>query len=457
MSAHRAERGAYGALLVDLYQLTMAASYHAEGTHDVPATFSLYARELPAGWGYLVAAGLEDALEFLESFAFEEADLAYLESTGLFEGAFLDHLRGVRFRGDVRALPEGTLCFPDEPLLEVDAGLLEAQLAETMLLNEVYVQSLVAGKAARCVDVAGGRTLVDFALRRTHGPGAGMRVTRSSWLAGFDATSNVLAGKELGIPIAGTMAHSYVEAFDDEPAAFRAYARSFPDRAILLVDTYDTLAGVRRAAAVGRELAASGHRLAGVRLDSGDLSVLARESRELLDAAGLGDVTIFASGGLDEHAVARLVEAGAPIDGFGVGTRLAVFVEAPGLDMAYKLVAVDGRPVLKLSGSKATRPGAKQVWRVAADGRYALDVVGLASEDDREGAEPLLRQVMHRGRRVWRDSLGAARERCAAGRGRLAERHRRLAAEPYDVELTAKLLALSERTAAEARRRHDAP
>ena len=307
-------------LLTDLYQLTMAASYHAEGAHELPATFSLYARRLPDGWGYLVAAGLEHALAYLQSLAFEEDELEYLESTGLFRAAFLDHLRTVRFRGAVRAMPEGTLCFPDEPLLEVDAGLLEAQLVETMVLNELYVGSLVAGKAARCVDAADGRTLVDFALRRTQGPGAGMRVTRSSWLAGFDATSNVLAGRELGVPIAGTMAHSYVEAFEDELTAFRAYARSFPERAILLVDTYDTLAGVRRAATVGRELAGTGQRLAGVRLDSGDLDALARETRKLLDAEGLGDVTIFASGGLDEREIARLLAAGAPIDGFGVGT-----------------------------------------------------------------------------------------------------------------------------------------
>jgi nicotinate phosphoribosyltransferase len=446
---------ARSALLLDLYQLTMAESYVAEGLAERPATFSLTCRHLPRGWGYLVAAGLEDALSYLETLRFLPDDLAFLEGTGLFSRRLLERLESLRFTGNVRALPEGTLFFPDEPVLEVEAPILEAQLAETLVLNELHFQSLVAAKASRCVDVARGRMLVDFGLRRTHRSAAGMRVARACYLAGFDSTSNVLAGREYGIPIAGTMAHSYVEAFGDELAAFRAYARTYPDRAILLVDTYDTVEGVRRAAVVGRELAAAGHRLAGVRLDSGDLLELARAARAILDEAGLRETTVFASGGLDEHDVAALLEAGAPIDGFGVGSKISTVADSPFLDMAYKLVAFDGRPTLKLSTAKATLPGAKQVWRVAGpDGSHAGDVLGLAAEDGPAGGEPLLVPVMEGGRRLASGSLADARERCTAQRAALPVRHRTLAAEPYPVEVSAALAELRARTAAEARRRH---
>ena len=263
-------------LLIDLYELTMAQSYFAEGMHERSATFSLFARALPRGWGSFVVAGLEDVLTYLERLHFTGEDLAFLASTGLFTDAFLDHLATVRFAGSVRAMPEGTPFFPSEPVLEVRDGMLVAQLVETVVLNEIHFQSLVASKAARSVDVAEGRTLVDFGLRRTHRADAGMRVARSSYLAGFDSTSNVLAGKEYAIPLAGTMAHSYVEAFESERAAFQAFARAYPDHSILLVDTYDTLEGVRRAAEVARGLATDGHRLLGIRLDSGDLAALAR-------------------------------------------------------------------------------------------------------------------------------------------------------------------------------------
>lgn len=440
-----------GGLLVDLYELTMAQSYLAEGMHEVPATFSLYTRKLPAGWGYLVAAGLDDALTYLETLAFSDADLAYLEETGIFSLVFLGHLRDFRFRGDVRAMPEGTLFFADEPVLEVHGPLLQAQLVETVVLNELHFQSLVAGKAARTVDVAQGRTLVDFGLRRTHRADAGMRAARSSYLAGFDATSNVLAGKEYGIPIAGTMAHSYVEAFEHELDAFRAFAHSFPDRSILLVDTYDTVEGVRRAAAIGRELAERGHVLQGIRLDSGDLGELARLARAILDEAGLTGTTVFASGGLDEHEVAALLGAGAPIDGFGVGTRMGTSADAPFLDMAYKLVEVEGRPTLKLSEAKATLPGPKQVWRVADGAGYTGDLVGEAGEE--LPGETLLEPVMVEGRRIAQPSLEAARRRCAEQRERLHERHRLLDALPYEVRLSERLESLRRRTVAEVRER----
>jgi nicotinate phosphoribosyltransferase len=440
-------------LLVDLYELTMAQSYVAEGMDERPATFSLFARKLPPGWGYLVAAGLDDALSYLEQLRFDEADLEYLEGTGIFAARFLERLAEFRFRGSVRALPEGTLCFPGEPLLEIQGTLLEAQLVETMVLNELYFQSLVAAKAARAVDAARGRTLVDFGLRRTPRAAAGMRVARSSYLAGFDATSNVLAGREYGIPVSGTMAHSYVEAFDHELDAFRAFARSFPDRSILLVDTYDSVEGVRRAALVGRELAERGHALQGIRLDSGDLDVLARQARAILDEAGLAGTTVFASGGLDERAISELLDAGAPIDGFGVGGRLGTPGDAPSLDMAYKLVEVDGRPTLKLSAGKETLPGPKQVWRISDEnGLFVRDVVGVATEEVPAG-EALLEPVMVEGRRVAETSLESARERCLEQRRRLPERHRRLDAEPYEVRLSDRLAALSRRAVAETRER----
>jgi len=307
------------------------------------------------------------------------------------------------------------------------------------------------------VDVAAGRTLVDFSLRRTHRADAGTRVARSSFLAGFDATSNVLAGLRYGIPTAGTMAHSYIASFPDELEAFRAYGRAYPDRAILLVDTYDTVEGARRAAVVGRELAESGHRLLGVRLDSGDLARLARDVRAVLDEAGLGDAIVFASGGMDERDIERLLAAGAPIDGFGIGSRLGTVADSPYLDMAYKLVAFDGRPTLKLSGSTAMWPGAKQVWRVAAEGAYARDVLGLAGEDGPQGGEPMLVEVMRDGERVALGSLGDARARCAAQRAQLPARHRGLDAERYDVELTAGLAELRRQAVAEALLHHGSP
>lgn len=443
------------ALLVDLYELTMAQSYFTERIHERPAVFSLYVRRLPRGWGSLVAAGLDDVLSYLEQFAFTQDDLAFLERTGMFTAAFLSYLDGLRFTGTVRAMPEGTPFFPSEPVLEVEGPVLEAQLVETVVLNEIHFQSLIASKAARCVDVAQGRRLVDFGLRRTHRAAAGMRAARSAYLAGFDSTSNVLAGKELGIPVAGTMAHSYVECFPDELEAFRAFARSFPDRSILLVDTYDTVEGTRRAAQVGKELAAAGHRLVGVRLDSGDLLELSRAARAILDEAGLTEAIVFASGGLDEWDVAQLLRAGAPIDGFGIGSKLGTSADAPFLDMAYKLVAFDGRPTLKLSAVKATLPGAKQVWRLPDErGGAALDVLGLAGEEDPELGEPLLVPVMERGVRVFSEPLEASRARCLRERARLPEACRGLEAAVYEVEATRALVELRDRVASEARRAH---
>lgn len=412
-------------LLVDLYELTMAQSYFAEGM-DGEATFSLFARHLPPRWGFFLAAGLDDALTYLEELQFDETDLAYLRATGLFREDFLRFLADLRFTGTVRAIPEGRPCFPQEPLLEVTAPIIQAQLAETAVLNQVHLQTIIATKAARCVIAAPGRRLVDFSVRRTHGVDAGVKVARCAYLAGFDATSNVLAGKLYGIPIAGTMAHSYIQAFPDELDAFRAYARSYPDACVLLIDTYDTLQGARRAAIVGRELAALGHRLRGVRLDSGDLVALSFAVRRILDEAGLQDATIFASGSLDEYVLADMVARGAPIDGFGVGSRLGVAADAPYLDMAYKLVAYAGQPTLKLSAAKATWPGPKQVWRRRSDDGGIEDIVGTADEPAPPGAEPLLVPVMQDGRRVASEALAAARERARRELAALPAAYRRL-------------------------------
>lgn len=431
------------ALSVDLYELTMGESYVAQGMADRPATFSLFFRGLPAGWGYGLAAGLDAALDYLEQLTFSGEDVDYLRSTGLFRAAFLERLRSLRFSGDVRALPEGTLVFPDEPLLEVTAPILEAQIVETMVLNVVHLQTLIASKAARCVEAAGGATLVDFALRRSHGQDAGFAVARASSIAGFDATSNVEAARRLSIPAAGTMAHSYVEAFASEADAFRAFAESYPDGAILLVDTYDTLEGTRVAVEIGRELAARGHRLRGVRLDSGDLLEESRRARALLDEGGLPDAVVFASGGLDERDVERLLSAGAPIGGFGIGSKLGVSVDAPFLDLVYKLVELDGRPRRKLSPGKATLPGRKQVWRTTSAGLFDHDVLGLADAPGRPAGEPLLVEAMRGGRRLRRESLPAIRDRARAQRLALRAEHRALDAAPYEVRIDPALASLA--------------
>jgi nicotinate phosphoribosyltransferase len=437
-------------LLVDLYELTMAESYLAEGLADCTATFQLTCRRLPRGWGYLVAAGLEGVLDFLEGLRFGPDDIQYLESTGRFTVPLLEHLAALRFTGGVRAVSEGTIVFPDEPLVEVTGPVIEAQLAETAVLNHVHFQTIIASKAARCVEAADGRTLVDFGLRRTHGLEAGLLVARASWLAGFAATSNVLAGRRYGIPIAGTMAHSYVECFETEIEAFEAYVRSYPDGGTLLVDTYDTLEGTRRAALVARRLEERGGRLAAIRLDSGDLLELSLRSRALLDEAGLDAVQIFASGGLDEHEIVRLVERGAPIDAFGVGSRLGVAADAPYLDMAYKLSAFDGRPTLKLSTGKLTLPGTKQVWRRSHEGVSVRDVLALEDEPPVPGAEPLLHTVMRDGATVTRATLADGRERAVRSRSALPPELRALDAAGIAPSLSTGVTELRDRAIATA-------
>ncbi|HWX76444.1 MAG TPA: nicotinate phosphoribosyltransferase [Candidatus Acidoferrales bacterium] len=383
-------------LLTDLYQLTMAQGYF-QSQKLGPATFSLFIRSYPPNRSYFVAAGLSDVLQFLETFAVDAAGIDYLHSRRLFADDFLDFLQKLRFTGDVRAIPEGRIFFTEEPVLEVTAPIIEAQIVETFLINQINLQSLIATKAARCMHAARGRGVVDFALRRTHGIDAGMKVARASYLAGFAGTSNVRAGQLYGIPVVGTMAHSFVSSFENEIDAFRAFVASFPNNSILLIDTYDTLAGARKAVEIGQEMAARGQRLQGVRIDSGDLAKLAVEVRKIFDAAGLRDVKIVGSGGLDEYDLADFADANVPYDSYGVGTKMGVSADAPWFDMAYKLVEFGGRPVLKLSTGKASWPEKKQVFRLRdSEGKLRKDMVALIDED-LPGAEPLLKKVMERG------------------------------------------------------------
>jgi len=408
------------------------------------AVFEFFVRRLRPGRGFLLAAGLEQALEFLEGLHFEPDELAWLASTGRFSADFLASLETLRFTGDVDAMPEGTAFFPDEPVLRVTAPIAEAQLVETRLINLLQLQTLVASKAARAVLMAPGKLLVDFGLRRAHGAEAGLLVARASYIAGFSGTSTVLAGKQFGIPLFGTMAHSFIQAHDDEASAFEHFARSQPGNVVLLIDTWDTEAAahkvVRLARALGPEL-----RIQGVRIDSGDLVEHARKVRTILDAGGLSGVTIFASGDLDEYALREIVEAAAPIDGFGVGTRLVTSSDLPYLDCAYKLQQYAGKARRKRSEGKATWPGCKQVYRQHdADGRLARDVVTL--EGDPQAGEPLLRPFMRGGRRVAPvPDLAEARRTAAESLGHLPQRLRRLAEFSYPVEISPALRALAAR------------
>lgn len=389
------------ALLTDLYQLTMAQSYLQSHKLE-PATFSLFIRDYPPNRGFFVSAGLTDVIEFLEQFSLDSAAIDYLHSTKMFTDEFLDFLKQLRFTGDVWAIPEGRLFFKDEPVVEVTAPVIEAQIVETFIINQINLQSLVATKAARCIYAAKGRAVVDFSLRRTQGIDAGMKVARSSYIAGFAGTSNVRAGQYYGIPIVGTMAHSFVSSFEEEIASFRAFVASFPNNSILLIDTYDTGAGARNAVQVAKEMAGRGQRLQGVRIDSGDLAALAVEVRKIFDDAGLKDVKIIGSGGLDEYDLAKFSAANVPYDSYGVGTKMGVSGDAPWFDIAYKLVEYDGRPVLKLSTGKVSWPGRKQIFRFSTSaGQLQKDIVALRDEH-LTGGEVVLVKAMEKGKRVSR-------------------------------------------------------
>ena len=431
------------ALFTDLYELSMAQAYVGAGL-EREAEFELYFRRLGPQRGYLLAAGLEAVLSALEGFAFSEDELAYLRSTGRFDDDFLDWLRAVRFRGDVFAVPEGTAVFPDEPVLRIAAPLPVAQILETRVLNAVHYASLAATKAARTVDAAQGRGVVDFGARRAHGEDAAITAARSGWIGGLGGTSNMLAGQRYGLPIVGTMAHSYVEAYASELEAFRAFTERYP-QTTLLVDTYDTLAGVDNVITLARERG-SDFRVSAIRIDSGDLEVLSREARRRLDAADLDQVKIIVSGGLNETRIAELVDTGAPIDGFGVGTDLVVSRDVPTLDFAYKMVSHAGQPKLKASPAKASLPGPKQVFRYWDGGRMRADTI--ADADEALPGEPLLQPVMRAGERLAAaETLDTLRERASAQRAALPKRLRQSTptGDPHPVAISQALAAKTER------------
>lgn len=395
------------ALFTDLYELTMLAAYHAEGLSGT-AVFELFFRELPQHRNYVVSAGLDDVLDYLEHLRFRDSDIAWLAGLNNFEPGFLRSLTDFRFAGDVYAVPEGTVVFPNEPMLQIVAPLPQAQLIETYVLNQMHIQSLAATKAARIARAAGGRPVTDFGSRRAHGTDAALKIARASYLAGVSGTSNVLASRLYGIPCMGTMAHSYIQAHHDELEAFEQFARSFP-ATTLLVDTYDTLQGVRHVIELARRLGQS-FRIQAIRLDSGPMEELIPDARALLDEAGLARVKILASGGLDEYQVRDLLEVGAPVDGFGIGTELVVSGDAPHVDLSYKLVEYETEPRMKLSEGKVSPPGRKQIFRGPGE-----DILAVFEEE--QTGEPLLRKVMSEGARTadGRWSLEEARTRCLAG------------------------------------------
>lgn len=433
------------ALLTDLYQLTMLQAYFDEGM-DEPAVFEFYVRELPRGRNFLLFAGLEPALDYLEHLHFSGEELAWLAAQGRFRPAFLDWLGALRFRGDVLAMAEGTPFFANEPVLRVQASIAQAQLVESRIINLLHYQILVASKAARCVLAAPGKLLVDFGLRRAHGGEAGLLAARASYLAGFDGTATVLAGQRYGIPLYGTMAHSYILSHRREAEAFQCFARSYGSGVVLLIDTYDSV----QAAHAVAELAARGVEIKAVRLDSGDLAAEAQVVRKVLDAAGFPKVGIFASGNLDENELQRLLEQGAPIDGFGVGTRLNTSDDAPFLDCAYKLQVFAGQPRRKRSSGKANWPGAKQVFRHWDGHGYAAgDLVAL--EDERPAGTPLLKPVMRTGRRLAQPSLAELRANTRSAIAQLPPALRSLQPGPaYPVEFSEKLLRLAAQLDSEA-------
>ncbi|MEM3957063.1 MAG: nicotinate phosphoribosyltransferase [Thermoproteota archaeon] len=431
------------ALFTDLYEVTMAQAYFKTG--NIKATFELFVRRLPPNRGYLVAAGLEDVCNYLLNFRFEKDDLEFLEKKG-FEKDFLKFLSRIRFTGDMWALPEGELVFQNEPIIRVTAPIIEAQFLETFMINTVNFQTLIATKAARIVGAAKGRQVVDFGSRRAHGVDAGLKAARASYIGGCVGTSNVLAGKKYGIPVYGTMAHSYVEAFPSEKEAFKAWLKTWGTDTVLLVDTYDTLRGVRNAIKAVEELTGK-KELKGVRMDSGDMLSLSKEARRILDEAGFSSTKIFVSSGLDEYVIEDYLSKGAQIDVFGVGSSLVTSDDAPKTDMVYKLVESEenGRlvPRMKIAeGEKATLPGAKQVYRVEENGKYVRDMVGLCDED-LEGERRLV-QIFKDGRLVYRlPKLEEIREKARMELEKLPEEYKRIRSpEAYPVQVSERIMDL---------------
>lgn len=431
------------ALLTDLYELTMAQAY-LEQEMDECGVFELFVRKLPPHRNFLIAAGLEQVLEFLSDLRFAPEELTWLDQTGLLTPSFLRYLETLRFSGDVDAMAEGAIVFPHEPILRIVAPLPLAQLVESRIMNLLHFQTMVASKAARSILVAEGKPLIDFGLRRAHGAEAGLLAARASYLSGFAGTATVLAGMAYGIPLYGTMAHSFVQAHKDETQAFRHFAQSQPDNIVLLIDTYDTEAGARKVVSLAPALKAKGIAVKGVRLDSGDLADHAGKVRSILDQGGLPHAQILASGNLDEYHVLDLIESRAPIDSFAVGTAMTTSSDAPSLDCAYKLQEYAGRPCRKRSEGKATWPGRKQVYRYyAGDGRFDHDVI--TTLDDRQDGEPLLHPVMKDGRRLAPSpSLGDLRRHTAAQLARLPESLRTLETAPiHSVQISSALQTLA--------------
>jgi nicotinate phosphoribosyltransferase len=433
-------------LFTDFYELTMCASYFDNKNFE-QATFDLFIRRLPENRSYFLVAGLEQSLQYLQNLRFTDEHLAYLKTQG-FNRNFLDYLRGFRFTGEVWAVPEGTLAFPNEPLIRVTAPIIEAQLVETFLLNTVNLQTMIATKASRVVHAAKGKPVIEFGLRREHGIDAGMKVARSSYIAGCQGTSNVLAGQVYGIPVFGTMAHSFVMSYPKEIDAFRAFTETFQNKSTLLIDTYDDISGAEKAAVIAKELEAKGCRLGGVRLDSGDLAKTSKKIRKILDAQGLGYMKIFASGDLDEFKIEELLANGARIDSFGVGTKMGTSADRPYLDVIYKLcetMTANGcfSPIMKLSKDKITLPGRKQVYRLKdAEGGFEKDTIALA--DEKVNGEPLLVKVMEKGKLTYAlPSLEQIRGNATANLSKLPDEYKALTGAPvYPVELSRNLLNL---------------
>ena len=432
-----------GALLTDLYQLTMLQGYFDQEMKQT-AVFEFFVRKLPAKRNFLIAAGLEQTLAFLEQVQFSPEELEWIAGHGAFRPAFVRHLETFRFSGDIDAMPEGTVFFPDEPILRVTAPIAEAQLVESRLINLLHFQTLIASKAARSVLMAPDKLLVDFGLRRAHGAEAGLLAARASYLVGFAGTATVMAAPLFGIPVYGTMAHSFVQAHDDETAAFDHFAHSLPENVILLIDTYDTEAAAEKVVDLAAKLMRDGIKVKGVRLDSGDLGEHAFKVRRILDGGGLQDTAIFASGSVDEYIVERLIKQNAPIDGFGIGTRMDTSADAPYLDCAYKLVEYAGKARRKRSEGKVVWPGRKQVFRrYGADGGLRGDI--LSVEGDRLEGESLILPVMKEGRRLApAESLQQSRQRALGELKRLPESLKSLeAAPPYTVTVSEALKNLA--------------
>ncbi len=429
-----------GPMFTDLYELTMAAAYFDHQLTD-NASFSLFIRNYPKNRNYFVAAGLENALNELADFTFSGEDIDYLKSTGLFKDDFLLYLKNFKFTGTVRAMAEGTIFFAEEPIIEVSAPIIEAQIVETLLINTIGLQTMIATKSARCIHAASGRSLIDFASRRTQGSDAAVKTARSTYIAGFSGTSNVLAGKLYSIPISGTMAHSFVTAFNNEIDAFKAYATTYPDHSVFLIDTYDTIQGAQHAVKIAKKMKQKGNSLIGVRLDSGDMASLSRKVRKIFDDAGLTDVKIFASSGFDEYKIADIIENGACIDAFGVGTKIGVSADAPYMDIVYKMVRFKDKNIQKLSPGKVNLPGEKQIFRKAGpNGFYTEDIIAL-EEESFPDALPLLETVMENGRLIVSlPSINFIRDHFSDNFKLLEDKYKNLdAAHRYPVNLSQAL------------------